>query len=176
MKRTLLILVTVVSSAQAQLFSFDSGSGVPTQTAMGGLLGAVIAPMISKGQDAKLVGGILGAATMNAVGTQMARQNGYNGNPQYQQSLQQEQMRYYIQQQQMQMASMQQQINQMAQMNTASGRTSITPSYDSVRDGIVDGKMVKSPYSKFKVDPKSMNLDSGEVLYDPFTGKPFRIP
>ena len=176
MIRTLTVmLLLVVSTTHAQLFSFDQGSGVPTQTVVGGLLGMAIAPMISKGQDAKLVGGLIGAAAMNAVGTAQTRQQGY-GNPQYQQSLQQEQFKYYVQQQQMQMNALQQQINQMAQMNTAGGRTSITPSYDTVRDGIVDGKMVRSPYSKFKVDPKSMNLDSGEVLYDPFTGKPFRIP
>ena len=176
MIRTLtLTLLLAVSTTHAQLFSFDQGSGVPTQTVVGGLLGAALAPMISKGSDAKLVGGLLGAAAMNAVGTAQARQQGY-GNPQYQQSLQQEQFKYYVQQQQMQMNALQQQINQMAQMNTASGRTSITPSYDKVVDGTVEGKMVRSPYSKFKVDPKSMNLDSGEVLYDPFTGKPFRIP
>ena len=175
MKKIIISLLAVTSTSFGQLFSFDQGSGVPTQTVVGGLLGAAIAPMISKGSDAKLVGGLIGAAAMNAMGTAQTRQQGY-GNPQYQQSLQAEQMKYYIQQQQMQMQAMQQQINQMAQMNTASGRTSITPSYDTVRDGIVDGKMVKSPYSKFKVDPKSMSLDSGEVLYDPFTGKPFRIP
>ena len=175
MIRTLtLTLLLAVSTTHAQLFSFDQGSGVPTQTVVGGLLGAALAPMISKGSDAKLVGGLLGAAAMNAVGTAQARQQGY-GNPQYQQSLQQEQFKYYVQQQ-MQMNALQQQINQMAQMNTAGGRTSITPSYDKVVDGTVEGKMVRSPYSKFKVDPKSMNLDSGEVLYDPFTGKPFRIP
>ena len=82
-------------------------------------------------------------------------------------------MKHYIQQQQMQMAAMQQ---QMAQMNTSAGTYGSYNREGNVRSGIRQGKMVKSPYSKFSLDPASMDMDSGEVIYDPFTGKPFRIP
>lgn len=169
MKTILALLVVMTTSTYGQgLINAQPGSGVPTDMAIGGLLGAIIAPMISKGSDAKLVGGALGALAGGMYGTANNQIN--QQNTQYQQSLQQEQMRHYIQQQQMQMAAIQQ---QMAQMNTSAG---YSQDMRNVRDGITEGKMVKSPYSKFKVDPKSMNLDSGEVLYDPFNGKPFRIP
>lgn len=164
----LLLLVTTTSYSQG-LIDAKAGTGVPTDMAIGGLLGAIIAPMISKGSDAKLVGGALGALAGGMYGTANSSINQHN--MAYQQSLQQEQMKQHIQQQQMQMAYMQQ---QMAQMNTAAG--SHAQDTRSVRDGIREGRMIRSPYSKFTVDPKSMNLDSGEVLYDPFTGKPFRLP
>jgi len=171
MKYIILSLIILTTSTYGQgLINAQAGSGVPTDMAIGGLLGAIIAPMISKGSDAKLVGGALGALAGGMYGT--ANNNIQQQNTAYQQSLQQEQMRHFFQQQQLQMAAMQQ---QMAQMNTAAG-----PAYGqdtrNIRTGITEGKMVKSPYSKFTVDPKSMNLDSGEILYDPFTGKPFRLP
>lgn len=172
MIKILLALIVLTTSTYGQgLINIQPGSGVPTDMAIGGLLGAIIAPMISKGPDAKLVGGALGALAGGAYGTANNQINQHNSA--YQQSLQQEQMRYMVQQQQM--AAIQQQMQQMAQMNTAAG-----PTYGqdnrNVRTGITEGKMVRSPYSKFKVDPKSMDLDSGEILYDPFTGKPFRLP
>lgn len=171
-KAILVLLITATTSYGQGLINAQPGNGVPTDMMIGGLLGALIAPMISKGPDAKLVGGALGALAGGAYGTannQMQQQNSA-----YQQSLQQEQMRVMMQQQQMQMAAIQQ---QMAQMNTSSGNyTSYSRDTGNVRVGIKEGKMIRSPYSKFKVDPDSMNLDSGEVLYDPFTGKPFRLP
>jgi len=165
-----LLLATTTSYSQG-LIDAKAGTGVPTDMALGGLLGAIIAPMISKGSDAKLVGGALGALAGGMYGT--ANNNMQQGNMAYQQSLQQEQMKHFMQQQQMQMAYMQQ---HMAQMNTAAGGGSYTSDTRHARQGIREGKMIRSPYSKFTVDPKSMNLDSGEVLYDPFTGKPFRLP
>ena len=58
MIRTFIVtLLLIVPTTHAQLFSFDQGSGVPTQTLVGGLLGAAIAPMISKGSDANSRGG-----------------------------------------------------------------------------------------------------------------------
>lgn len=171
MNKVILAILLMVTPVYSQgVINAQPGSGVPTDMAIGGLLGAIIAPMISKGSDAKLVGGALGALAGGMYGT--ANNNINQQNMAYQQSLQQEQMKQYIQQQQMQMAYMQQ---QMAQMNTASGGYS---GYEgkTVRNGIRQGKMVKSPYSKFTVDPESMDLQSGEVMYDPFTGKPFRLP
>lgn len=162
-----LIMVTGVHGQG--VINIQSGSGVPTDMAVGGLLGALLAPMISKGADARLVGSALGALAAGAYGTsqnQMQQQNSA-----YQQSLQQEQMRQYMQQQ-MQMAAMQQ---HMAQMNTGAGVVAASDQR-TMRMGIAEGKMVRSPYSKFKVDPQSMNLDAGEVMYDPFCGKPFRLP
>jgi hypothetical protein len=126
--------------------------------------------MVSKGSDAKLVGGLLGALAGGAYGTAQMQQQRQGGSA-YEQSLQQEQMKWYMQQQQQQMAMMQQ---QMMQMNTSSG-------YDAshkgpVKMGISKGKMVQSPYSRFTLDPESMNMVSGEVVYDPIYGKPFRLP
>ena len=69
MKKLLLIPLLFTTNLHAQLFSFQSGTGVPTDTAMGGLMGMLIAPMVSKGSDAKLVGALIGAAAMNAVAT-----------------------------------------------------------------------------------------------------------
>lgn len=165
-KILLLLLMTSVGYSQG-VINIQSGSGVPTDAAVGGLLGAILAPMVSKGSDAKLVGGLLGALAGGMYGTAQQQQGGTA----YQQSLQQEQMKQYIQQQQMQMAMMQQ---QMAQMNTSSGydQTSKGP----VKMGISKGKMVQSPYSRFCLDPDSMNMVSGEVVYDPIYGKPFRLP
>lgn len=169
-KAILVLLITATTSYGQGLINAQPGSGVPTDMMIGGLLGALIAPMISKGSDAKLVGGALGALAGGAYGT--ANNQIQQQNSAYQQSLQQEQMRVMMQQQQMQMAAFQQ---QMAQMNTASG-VSYSQDTRNVRMGIKEGKMVRSPYSKFKVDPESMDLYSGEVLYDPFTGKPFKLP
>lgn len=172
MKRVLLAVLIMTTTGYGQgAINIQPGSGVPTDMAIGGLLGAIIAPMISKGSDAKLVGGALGALAGGMYGT--ANNNMQQHNAAYQQSLQQEQMKYYIQQQQMQMAAMQQ---QMAQMNTSSGTYGNYNREGNIRMGVKQGKLVKSPYSKFSVDPSSMDLESGEVLYDPFTGKPFRLP
>lgn len=167
-KIALLLMMTSVGYSQG-VINIQSGSGVPTDMGVGGLLGALLAPMVSKGSDAKLVGGMLGALAGGMYGTAQMQQQ--QGGTAYQQSLQQEQMKYYMQQQQQQMVQMQQ---QMAQMNTASG-------YDQthkgpVKMGIAKGKMVQSPYSRFTLDPDSMNMVSGEVVYDPIYGKPFRLP
>lgn len=160
MKKLLAILLAVglSSVSHAQLFSFGSGTGVPTETAMGGLLGMLIAPMVSKGQDAKLVGALLGASAMNAVGT----------------------ARYNAQQQQMAYAPRYQQapVQQYANYPTASGGQSYA-SYDPnmVPTGIVQNNgMVKSPYSNFSLDKRSNGIVSGQVIFDPFTGQSFRIP
>jgi hypothetical protein len=146
MKKAILLLVVSASISHAQLFSFQSGSGVPTDTAMGGLLGMLIAPMISKGPDAKLVGGLIGAAAMNAVATanhnhqqQMTQDNVVNTKNPYQ-------------------------------------RQQMSQGYDRPALGIRQGKMVRSPYSPFTFDPASMSLRSGETLFDPFTGQPIVIP
>jgi len=142
------------------LINLQAGSGVPTDTMIGGLLGALIAPMISHGSDAKLVGGLLGAVAGGAYGTAQ---------------MQQQQAQYYAQQQQQYQWQMQQRMQQqhMAAMSTAAGGYADT---SNARMGIKSGHMVCSPYSKFRLDPASMGLDSGEVVYDPFCGKPFRIP
>ena len=148
-----LLLAGYIQNCNAQLFSFGSGTGVPTETAVGGLLGALIAPMISKGSDAKLVGALLGASALNAAGTIRVNQ-------------QQQQMAY-------QPRYVQQPVQQYANYPTASG------SYDpeNVPSGIVQNNgFVKSPYSNFNFDRGSNRLVSGQVIFDPFTGQSFRIP
>jgi len=164
MKKALTLLFVSASISHAQLFSFQSGSGVPTDTAMGGLMGMLIAPMVSKGSDAKLVGGLLGAMAGGAYGTAQAQQGQMVDT-----KMQQQQMAYHQQMMQQQMAFQQQ---QMASMNTASG-----VDYKTIpKLGIKKGKMVQSPYSRFSFDPSSMNMDSGEVVFDPICGKPIKIP
>ena len=164
MTRLLLVIAILTTSTYGQgLINIQSGNGVPTDMAIGGLLGAVLAPMISKGSDAKLVGGLLGATAGGMYGTannQIKQQQQYN---------QEMEMRQYINQQQIQIAALQ---KQMATMNTSSGGND----YSNIPLGIIEGKFVRSPFSKFRVEPKSMNLDSGDVLYDPFNGKPFKLP
>jgi len=130
---------------------------------VGGLLGALIAPMISKGSDAKLVGGLLGAMAGGAYGTAQAQQGQMVDT-----KMQQQQMAYQQQMMQQQMAYQQ----QMASMNTSSGMDYKT----QPKLGIKKGKMVQSPYSRFTFDPSSMNMDSGEVIFDPICGKPIKIP
>lgn len=150
-----LLLAGYIENCNAQLFSFGSGTGVPTETAIGGLLGALIAPMISNGSDAKMVGSLLGACAMNAAGTMRVNQQ-----------QQQQQMAY-------QPRYVQQPVQQYASMQTSSG------SYDpeNVPSGIVQGNgFVKSPYSNFNFDRGSNRLVSGQVIFDPFTGQSFRIP
>lgn len=151
-----LLLAGYIQNCNAQLFSFGSGTGVPTETAIGGLLGALIAPMISKGSDAKLVGALLGASALNAAGTIRVNQQQMAYAPRYQQVPAQ----------------------QYANYPTASGGQ-MYPSYDpnSVPSGIVQGNgFVKSPYSNFNFDRGSNRLVSGQVIFDPFTGQSFRIP
>lgn len=149
MKKLLLITLLLSNNLHAQLFSFQSGSGVPTDTAMGGLLGMLIAPMVSKGSDAKLVGALMGAAAMNAVGTAMQNQQNqpYNNT-----------------------------VNTKNPYQNQRYQSQVTPAGDRPSLGIRQGNMVKSPYSQFKFDPSSMHLNSGEVLFDPFTGQPIVIP
>jgi len=146
------------ASIQAQgMINIQSGSGTPTDMVVGGLLGALIAPMISKGSDAKLVGGLLGAMAGGAYGTAQAQQGQVVDT-----KMQQQQMAYHQQMMQQQMAS----------MNTSSGMD-----YKTIpKLGIKKGKMVQSPYSRFSFDPSSMNMDSGEVVFDPICGKPIKIP
>lgn len=167
MKKLLLCLL-IPTSIQAQgLINLQSGSGAPTDMVVGGLLGALIAPMISKGSDAKLVGGLLGAMAGGAYAT--AQQQGQMGQGQVVDTkMQQQQMMYHQQMMQQQMAYQQ----QMASMNTASGVDYKT----QPKLGIKKGKMIQSPYSRFTFDPASMNMDSGEVIFDPICGKPIRIP
>ena len=169
MKKIVLLLMMCSVGYSQGVINIQSGSGVPTDAAVGGLLGAILAPMVSKGSDARLVGGLLGALAGGAYGT--AQQQQQQGGTAYQQSLQQEQMKWYMQQQQQQMAMMQQ---QMMQMNTSSGYDQTNKG--AVKMGISKGKMVQSPYSRFTLDPDSMNMVSGEVVYDPIYGKPFRLP
>ena len=165
MKKLLLCLL-IPTSIQAQgLINLQSGSGAPTDMVVGGLLGALIAPMISKGSDAKLVGGLLGAMAGGAYATAQQNQQSKFVDT----SMQQQQMAYHQQMMQQQMAFQQQ---QMANMNTASGVDYKT----QPKLGIKKGKMVQSPYSKFSFDPASMNMDSGEIIFDPICGKPIRIP
>ena len=154
----------IPSSIQAQgLINLQSGSGTPTDMVVGGLLGALIAPMISKGSDAKLVGGLLGAMAGGAYSTAQAQQGQVVDT-----KMQQQQMAYHQQMMQQQMALQQ----QMASMNTASGMDYKT----QPKLGIKKGKMIQSPYSRFSFDPASMNMDSGEVIFDPICGKPIKIP
>jgi hypothetical protein len=145
------------------MINIQSGSGTPTDMVVGGLLGALIAPMISKGSDAKLVGGLLGAMAGGAYGTAQAQQGQMVDT-----KMQQQQMAYQQQMMQQQMAYQQ----QMASMNTSSGMDYKT----QPKLGIKKGKMVQSPYSRFSFDPASMNMDSGEVIFDPICGKPIKIP
>jgi hypothetical protein len=165
MCRVLFVMLVLSSAAYSQgVINLQSGSGVPTDTAIGGLLGALIAPMISKGSDAKLVGGLLGAAMGGAYGTAQMQQ-------QQQQQMHQQQLAY--EQMQYQQQVMRNTQVMYANMNTSAGGYQDT---SHAKMGIKAGNMVCSPYSKFQLDPQSMNLDSGEVVYDPFNGKPFRIP
>ena len=84
-------------------------------------------------------------------------------------TMQQQQMAYHQQMMQQQMALQQQ---QMASVNTSSGMDYKT----QPKLGIKKGKMIQSPYSRFSFDPASMNMDSGEVIFDPICGKPIKIP
>ena len=155
----------IPSSIQAQgLINLQSGSGTPTDMVVGGLLGALIAPMISKGSDAKLVGGLLGAMAGGAYSTAQAQQGQMVDT-----TMQRQQMAYHQQMMQQQMALQQQ---QMASVNTSSGMDYKT----QPKLGIKKGKMIQSPYSRFSFDPASMNMDSGEVIFDPICGKPIKIP
>ena len=164
MKKLLLCLL-IPSSIQAQgLINLQSGSGTPTDMVVGGLLGALIAPMISKGSDAKLVGGLLGAMAGGAYSTAQAQQGQMVDT-----TMQRQQMAYHQQMMQQQMALQQQ---QMASVNTSSGMDYKT----QPKLGIKKGKMIQSPYSRFSFDPASMNMDSGEVIFDPICGKPIKIP
>ena len=164
MKKLLLCLL-IPSSIQAQgLINLQSGSGTPTDMVVGGLLGALIAPMISKGSDAKLVGGLLGAMAGGAYSTAQAQQGQMVDT-----TMQRQQMAYHQQMMQQQMALQQQ---QMASVNTSSGVDYKT----QPKLGIKKGKMIQSPYSRFSFDPASMNMDSGEVIFDPICGKPIKIP
>lgn len=154
----------VCSAGYSQgLINAQSGSGVPTDMAIGGLLGAIIAPMISKGSDAKLVGGLLGAVAGGAYGT--AQQ-------------QQAQQQYMQQMQQQQQMAMQQQANwmayqqHMARYQTGAGGADVR----HVKTGIVSGAYVQSPYSKYRFHMASQDIQSGDTLYDPQTGQPFRVP
>jgi len=147
MKKLLLIPLLFANNLHAQLFSFQSRTGVPTDTIMGGLLGMMIAPMVSKGSDAKLVGGLLGAAAMSALAT--ARKQSQYANTS---------------------------VNTKNFSNAFASRAQMSPVYDQPALGIRQGKMVKSPYSQFRFDPSSMGLQSGETLFDPFTGQPIVIP
>jgi len=146
MKKLLFLTILLTGNLHAQLFSFGSGSGVPTDTAMGGLLGMLIAPMVSQGSDAKLVGALMGAATMNAIAT--ANHNHQQGSVDKVVNTQNPYQRYQ----------------------------QVTPASDRPALGIRQGNMVKSPYSPFQFDPSSMKLQRGEVLFDPFTGQPIVIP
>lgn len=163
MKKLLLCLLLPASIQAQGMINIQSGSGTPTDMVVGGLLGALIAPMISKGSDAKLVGGLLGAMAGGAYGTAQAQQGQMVDT-----KMQQQQMAYHQQMMQQQMAYQQ----QMASMNTSSGMD-----YKTIpKLGIKKGKMVQSPYSRFSFDPSSMNMDSGEVVFDPICGKPIKIP
>lgn len=164
MCRVLLVACMLSSMGYSQgLINLQAGSGVPTDAAIGGLLGAIIAPMISHGSDAKLVGGLLGAVAGGAYGTAQMQQQ--------QQQMHQQQLAY--EQQMYQWQVMRNTQVAYAGMNTAAGGY---PDTGHAKMGIKSGHMVQSPYSRFKLDPASMGLDSGEVVYDPFNGKPFRIP
>jgi len=163
MKKLLLCLLLPASIQAQGMINIQSGSGTPTDMVVGGLLGALIAPMISKGSDAKLVGGLLGAMAGGAYGTAQAQQGQMVDT-----KMQQQQMAYQQQMMQQQMAYQQ----QMASMNTSSGMDYKT----QPKLGIKKGKMVQSPYSRFSFDPSSMNMDSGEVIFDPICGKPIKIP
>ena len=163
MKKLLLCLLLPASIQAQGMINLQSGSGTPTDMVVGGLLGALIAPMISKGSDAKLVGGLLGAMAGGAYGTAQAQQGQMVDT-----KMQQQQMAYHQQMMQQQMAYQQ----QMASMNTASGMDYKT----QPKLGIKKGKMIQSPYSRFTFDPASMNMDSGEVIFDPICGKPIKIP
>lgn len=163
MKKLLLCLLLPASIQAQGMINIQSGSGTPTDMVVGGLLGALIAPMISKGSDAKLVGGLLGAMAGGAYGTAQAQQGQMVDT-----KMQQQQMAYQQQMMQQQMAYQQ----QMASMNTSSGMDYKT----QPKLGIKKGKMVQSPYSRFSFDPASMNMDSGEVIFDPICGKPIKIP
>lgn len=152
MKKLILLLV-LPASIQAQGLINLQGAGVPTDMAVAGLLGALIAPMVSKGEDAKLVGGVLGALAGGAIQTMI---------------VQQQQQK----QQQQQYASSQYVNTQNIQTSSGGGTEVSAPS----RMGIRKGKMVQSPWSRFQFDPESMRMQSGEIVFDPICGKAIQIP
>lgn len=152
MKKLILLLV-LPASIQAQGLINLQGAGVPTDMAVAGLLGALIAPMVSKGEDAKLVGGVLGALAGGAIQTMI---------------VQQQQQK----QQQQQYASSQYVNTQNIQTASGGGAEVSAPS----RMGIRKGNMVQSPWSRFQFDPESMRMQSGEIVFDPICGKPIQIP
>jgi hypothetical protein len=126
---------------------------------MGSLLGMLIAPMISKGSDAKLVGALLGGMGANAVST----------------------ARYNQQQQQQQQQFYQQSQAQPRRVNYANynpqGNSVYPTSGEYMPEGMINRNgMIQSPFSQFSVDPKSNGIYHGQVIYDPFTGAPFRVP
>lgn len=158
-----LLLACIVATATVHgqgLINIQPGTGVPTDMAIGGLLGAIIAPMISKGADAKLVGGLLGAMAGGAYGT--AQQQ-----PALAQ-LQQQQL------QQQQMWQQQQHMLLMQQMQTSAGGRA--DAAQRTRPGIRQGEYVQSPYSRYRFHMQSQNIQSGDTLYDPQTGQPFLVP
>lgn len=159
----LILLLAATNCTWGQgVINAQAGSGVPTDMATGGLLGALLAPMVSKGPDAKLVGALLGAMAGGAYGTAQRQQQ-----QQWQQQLaaheswaQQQwqwQQQHQWQQQQLLMHQLQQQQQQPM-------------------TGMRQGEYVQSPFSKYRFHMASQGIQSGDTLYDPQTGRPFRVP
>jgi len=170
MNKIILTLLLMATTGYSQgVINMQSGSGVPTDMVVGALLGGLVAPMISKGPDARLVGGLLGAVAGGAYGT--AQQQQQQQQSAYQHQLQQEQMRQWHMQQQQMMAWQQQQMAQYSTASGAYGRDS-----RMIKVGIKQGEYVKSPYSKYRFHLTSQDIHSGDTLYDPETGQPFRVP
>lgn len=167
MKRIILALIMVGSAAHGQgLINAQSGSGVPTDMAIGGLLGAIVAPMISKGSDAKLVGGLLGALAGGAYGTAQQQQ----AQQQHVQQMAMQQQQYQMQQQQQ--ANWMAYQQHMAKYQTGAGGSDVR----HAKMGTVSGEYIQSPYSKYRFHMASQHIQSGDTLYDPQTGQPFRVP
>ena len=189
------------SKGQAQDFSrfgWREGTGQPTATVVGGLMGAgagsQLARSISKGKDAPLIGAGAGLVAGGLLAN-------YLSGPKGQQKQQAPVQKAEPEKKGVGSGGGDQPGSRGDKEGKPTGPSKIQTDYDGlttvptdadadgspeikgtkqgkdiINVGVLDGNWIKSPYSDFSLSKNSPGIKSGDVMLDPIAGKRFKVP
>lgn len=167
MKKSILLLLTValtISTARAQDTLFgEAGSGQPTKTVLGILGGAAVGSAFGAGlggKDGWWIGALTGSTVGGLAGNQWGAADAHNSTTVTTRKVYSYETRP-------------RHVYRVVEEHPVVVKKTITVS-DDAPYGYLNGGTIKSPWSEFAMSVGGKS--SGDVLYDPSTGQPFRIP
>lgn len=189
---------TKASAQDMERFGWREGTGQPTKTVVGGLIGAGagagLARTISKGKDAPLIGAGAGLVAGGLLGNYFGGPKGQPKQQPAQQKAEPEKKGYGT-------GSGDQQGSRGDAEGKPTGPSKMQTDYDGltqvpnpsdddgsleiagtkqgkeiIQVGTMDRNWIKSPYSDFSLSKSSPGIKSGDIMLDPIAGKKFKVP